>query len=70
MVKKNELKLMEKEALEKQLVELRKELIKINAQRAIKTTLDSPGRVKQLKKTIARIYTLLNQKMEVKKQSE
>ncbi|MBT3463442.1 50S ribosomal protein L29 [archaeon] len=42
--------------------DLRKELIKLNTQVATGTTLKSPGQVKKIKKTIARILTLINQK--------
>ncbi|MBW2993414.1 50S ribosomal protein L29 [Candidatus Woesearchaeota archaeon] len=43
------------------LKELQKDLIKHNAQIATGTIPKSPGQVKQTKKTIARIYSILNQ---------
>jgi len=49
-----------REEQEKQLVELRKELIKLNTQVATGTTLKSPGQVKKVKKNIARLLTELN----------
>ncbi|MEK6916614.1 MAG: 50S ribosomal protein L29 [Nanoarchaeota archaeon] len=58
-MKSKELKLKSNEELEKQLLELRKELIKINTQVATGTTLKSPGQAKQVKKTIARILAQL-----------
>jgi|TARA_B100002003_G_C13883837_1_gene431290 ribosomal protein L29 len=45
--------------LKKKLVELKKELIKHNSQIASGTTPKSPGQVKQIKKTIARINMVL-----------
>ena len=48
--------------LNKELAELRKELIKENAQVATGTQLKSPKRIKQIKKTVAKILTVLNEK--------
>ncbi len=51
-----------KEELKNRLNELRKELIKLNAQIATGTTPKSPGQLKQIKKTVARILTVLERK--------
>ena len=59
---KKELKEMSREDLITKLNDLRKELIKENAQIAVGTTPKSPGQVKQMKKHIARIIQLLNNK--------
>jgi len=67
IIKKNELKGMSMDLLRSKLEELKKELIKINAKRAIGTVLESPGRVKEIRRTIARILTILETKKEVKK---
>lgn len=48
--------------LNEKLDETRKELIKINGQIATGTSPKNPGQVKNYKKTIARIHTLLTQK--------
>jgi len=48
--------------LNDKLEEVRKELMKQNAQIATGTTPKSPGQVKQLKKTVAKIHTILLQK--------
>jgi large subunit ribosomal protein L29 len=48
--------------LKEKLEELQTELMKQNAQIATGTTPKSPGQVKQIKKTIAKILTLLNKK--------
>ncbi len=59
-IRKKELNQMSKELLKNTLDELSKELFKLNAKRAIGTALESPGRIKQIKKTIARIHTIQN----------
>jgi len=64
-INKKELKNMNMEDLKVKLNDIKKELIKENAQIAVGTTPKSPGHVKQIKKTIARIKQLLNK--EVKK---
>ncbi|MBS3108612.1 50S ribosomal protein L29 [Candidatus Woesearchaeota archaeon] len=61
IIKKNELKVMKKGDLENKLVELRRELMKVNAQIAIKTVPENPGRIRELKKTVARINTKLTE---------
>lgn len=58
--KKSELKQMTEKILRDNLDDLKKELIKLNTQRAIGSALENPGRIKQLRKTIARILTMLN----------
>jgi large subunit ribosomal protein L29 len=67
MVKKKDLKNMSKADLEKQLKDLRMELIKSNSQIASGSAPKNPGQIKQTKKTIARILTFLKQKEEGKK---
>ncbi len=69
LIKKNELKIMKETELKTKLIDLRKELMRYNSQVATKTTPENPGRIRLIKKTIAKIYTQLNQrKMELKKQ--
>ncbi|MBC8500452.1 MAG: 50S ribosomal protein L29 [DPANN group archaeon] len=60
-MKYKELKALSKENLEKKYEEAKIELIKLNSQVATGTTLKSPGQIKQLKKTIAKIKTLQKQ---------
>ncbi|MBT3405707.1 50S ribosomal protein L29 [Candidatus Woesearchaeota archaeon] len=55
------------EELTGKMEEMRLELIKLNAQVATGTTPKKPGQIKQLKKTIARIKTTLNEKGRVSK---
>lgn len=55
-----------KEQLNEKLKELRKELLKMNSQIAVGTAPESPGKVKQVKKEIARIITVMNEPLKVK----
>lgn len=56
-------------ASNEKLLELKKELIKINAQVAIGANIKDPGQVKKIKKTIAKIYTIQKEK-EIKNKKE
>ena len=62
IIKKNDFKQMDEESLKKKLNDLKKEMIKINAQISTGTPPENPGRVREIKKTIARILTKLKQK--------
>ena len=62
-----ELNAMAEKGLKEKLNELRMELIKLNAQVAVGTNPKSPGQVKQIKKNIAKILTVLKNKEESKK---
>ena len=53
---------MDKNVLNEKMIELKKELVKINAQVAIGTALKNPGQIRKIKKTLARILTISNQK--------
>ena len=70
MTKAKELRAMGKEERKSKLAELRKEMIKHNAQIATGTTPKSPGQVKQIKKTIAKILTIGNEKKSEKPKVE
>ncbi len=61
-LKIKEIKSMSTEDLNNRLEEIRKDLVKQNAQIATGTTPKSPGQIKQMKKTIARILTVMNSK--------
>ena len=56
-MKKWEIKKMSKEELNKKLNEIRRELLVVNTKIASGANPDNPGKVKHLKKTIARILT-------------
>jgi len=69
-MKTKQLRIMPKEELSKKMLELRKELMKENAQVATGTIPKNPGKLKVTKKTIARIKTLLTEKAKQEAQSE
>jgi len=58
IIRNNELTKMEEKTLESKLRELSKELIKINAQIAMGTIPENPGKIKEIRRTIARIKTI------------
>ena len=57
-MKAKELKVISELELENKITELKKELMKINSQIAIGTVPKSPGKVREMKRTIARILTI------------
>ena len=61
-MKSKELRLMSELDLENKALELKKELMKINSQIAIGTLPKSPGKIKDMKRTIAKILTITHQK--------
>lgn len=63
-MKIKEIRGTDKNTLNEKLLELKKELVKMNAQVAIGTALKNSGQVKEVKKTIARILTVKNEKKE------
>jgi len=65
-MKIKELRKMDKNTMGNKIVELKKDLMKLNAQVATGTTPENPGRISSIKKTLAKINTLLNEKKEVK----
>lgn len=70
-MKAKEIIVMDKNVLNEKMLELKKELVKMNAQVAIGTALKNPGQLRKIKKTLARILTISNQKYQKKtKKSE
>ena len=71
-MKSKEIRGMDKNTLNEKMLELKKDLIKLNAQVAIGTALKNPGQVRKIKKTIARILTISSGKKikKVKQQQE
>ena len=72
IISKNDFKQMNEAQLNDKLVDLRKELMKISTQISTGTVPENPGRVSEVKKTIARIITVLSlknkQKLEKKEE--
>lgn len=65
-MKNKEIKNLPETELNKKIEELRHELIKVNAQVATGTTPKNPGQIKQMKRSIARIKTILKNKVKEK----
>ncbi len=60
MLRTRDLRKMSREELEKKLEELREELAKLRLKSAV-GTLDNPGAVRAVRRTIARILTILRE---------
>ena len=58
ILRKNEIKQMNQKELNEKMSSLQEELIKINAQIAIGTLPQNPGRIKEIRRTVARMKTL------------
>lgn len=67
-MKSKELKAMNEQDLGNKVVELKKELMKLNSQIAIGTVPKNPGKVSEIKKTIAKILTIKNEKISNEKE--
>jgi len=72
IIKKTELKQLNKQTAEEKLNELRKELMKANSQIAMGTMPENPGRIREIKRTITKLQILIKQKnkLEVSKKHE
>ena len=65
-----ELRLLNEFELENKMMELKKELIKINSQIAIGTVPKNPGKVREIKRTIAKILTIKKEKNQRKEEAK
>lgn len=61
IIKKNELKAMDVKGKREKLVGLSNELMRLRSQVATRTRPENPGRIKEIRRTIARIHTYLKQ---------
>lgn len=61
-IKKSDLKAMDEKTANEKIKELKAELMKLNAQVAIGTNIENAGRIKAIKKTIARLLTIISSK--------
>ena len=55
-----ELRLMSKGDMEIKLLELKKEMMKLNSQVAVGTLPKNPTKIKEIKKTISKIHTVMH----------
>ena len=53
---------MDQSMADEKAAELKKELVKMNAQVAIGTAIKNPGQIRNIKKTLARIITISHEK--------
>ncbi len=58
IIKKNVLKNITKDEIDKRLKELYKELMKFNSQRAVGAAIENPGRIREIRRTIAKLLTI------------
>ncbi|MBI5391723.1 50S ribosomal protein L29 [Candidatus Woesearchaeota archaeon] len=65
LVRRSELKNLSQIELEKRLGELRKDLMKLQAQVASGTRPENPGKIRALKRGVARIITTMHSHQEV-----
>lgn len=62
IIRKNELKNINQAQIDEKTVELKKELMKFNAQRAVGTAIENPGRIREIRRSIAKLLTVQNNK--------
>ncbi|MBI2499270.1 50S ribosomal protein L29 [Candidatus Woesearchaeota archaeon] len=65
LIKKNELKNINVSAIDEKISEFNKELMKLNTQRAVGTAIENPGRIRLLRRTIAKLLTVQNTKSKI-----
>ena len=61
-MKAREVRGMEKNMFNEKMLELKKELVKVNAQIVIGAALKNPGQARKIKKTLAKILTIEKEK--------
>jgi len=69
-MKVKEIRGMDKGMAAEKMTELKKELVRMNAQVAIGTAIKNPGQIRKIKKTLARIITIEHEKKAKKEESE
>jgi large subunit ribosomal protein L29 len=69
-IKKNEFRRLTEAQLKEKMNELKKELMRLNTQKSSGGSLENPGKIKSVKKTIARIITMLSEKQRGIKQNK
>jgi len=62
IIRKNEYKNLQEKDIDFKIVELNKELMKLKSQVARGTPPENPGKIRTIKRTIARLYTHINNK--------
>ena len=67
ILKVNDIRKMSNEERLAKLQELKAELMRLRAQQASGAPLDNPGRIRAIRKTIARILTIINEEKRAKR---
>ncbi|WP_423792864.1 50S ribosomal protein L29 [Methanocaldococcus indicus] len=62
ILRASEIRGMTEEEMKKKLVELKRELLKERAHKAAAGAPTNPGRMREIRRTIARILTIMNEK--------
>jgi large subunit ribosomal protein L29 len=70
IIRKSELREMSIEELKEKLVELKRELLKERAHKAVSGAPSNPGRMREIRRTIARILTIMNEKKRMASQQQ
>lgn len=72
LIKKSELKNLNNQSINERISEFNKELMKLNTQRAVGTAIENPGRIRLLRRTIAKLLTVqtMRSKMDKTKSKE
>jgi large subunit ribosomal protein L29 len=70
IVRMRELKLMTPEELEKKLTEFRTELVKLRAMSKAGGAVENPSRIREIRRTIARILTIQKEGVAASKQAK
>ncbi len=65
-MKAREIRSMDKNMFNEKILELKKELVKVNAQIVIGAALKNPGQARKIKKTLAKILTIEKEKSDKK----
>jgi len=60
IIKRQELKQITESQIEDKLTELKKELMRLSTQRAMGTAIENPGKIKEIRRSIARLLTTKN----------
>jgi len=69
-IKAKEIRQMSENQIKEKMNEIKKDLMKANSQVAVGTAPENPGQIKQMKKTIARMLTIISEKRKQPKQEK
>lgn len=70
IIRMKDIRTMSSEDRKKKIVELRTELVRLKTMVKAGGSLDNPSRIRELRKTIARILTVENEEMHVEKKKK